>query len=134
MQPCCWSSDRKGLDRAGLPVPRVAHASGLHEKACFKTRCLRPVRAQVGAQYQLFVFLGRLTHQKGGDLIAAAAKAVLASSSVAQARLPNTQIKSSSCVFLGCIAKKRAAGTASRPGFGECFSCMHAISERWHLP
>ena len=46
------------------------------------------MHAQVGAQYQLFVFLGRLTHQKGGDLIAAAAKAVLASSSVAQARPP----------------------------------------------
>ncbi len=43
-------------------------------------------RAQVGAQYQLFVFLGRLTHQKGVDLIAIAAKAVLAASDAAQAR------------------------------------------------
>ena len=49
---------------------------------------LRSRHAQVGPQYQLFVFLGRLTHQKGGDLIAAAAKSVLASNSVAQARLP----------------------------------------------
>ena len=45
----------------------------------------------MGAQYQLFVFMGRLTHQKGGDLIAAAAKAVLASNSVAQARVPEHQ-------------------------------------------
>ena len=41
----------------------------------------------MGPQYQLFVFLGRLTHQKGGDLIAIAAKAVLAASDIVQACL-----------------------------------------------
>ena len=39
----------------------------------------------MGPQYQLFVFLGRLTHQKGGDLIVIAAKAILAASNIVQA-------------------------------------------------
>lgn len=56
----------------------------------------------MGPQYQLFVFLGRLTHQKGGDLIAIAAKAILAASDIVQA-CPNISILYRASLLVGSV-------------------------------
>ncbi|KAK9845225.1 hypothetical protein WJX81_000502 [Elliptochloris bilobata] len=56
----------------------------LAAKAQAKAQLQASCHLLVGQQYQLFVFLGRLTHQKGGDLVAAAAKVVLAANDLVQ--------------------------------------------------
>jgi hypothetical protein len=49
----------------GLSVAQVEH----HKKEA-KMRLQEMLKLHVGEQYQLAVFLGRLTHQKGADIIA----------------------------------------------------------------
>jgi hypothetical protein len=85
----CWCAPHACFGHSG-PLGKRIRRSGDHHIQPITGRRGRSGhagRAQVGAQYQLFVFLGRLTHQKGVDLIAIAAKAVLAASEVAQVRL-----------------------------------------------
>ncbi|KAK9813846.1 hypothetical protein WJX73_001548 [Symbiochloris irregularis] len=71
-----------GID--GLPDPVGDVRALLNSKQEAKLEFQRKHDMAVGAEYQLMTFIGRLTHQKGSDLMAGAAHGILRANKTAQ--------------------------------------------------